>query len=201
MSHPQTKPRSPGRLPGLPVLSICCSSRKASVERFGERVIALLQGLRSVHGTPLVDRVRYGGGTQGLMGTVYQTVTTLTIPIEGFTLRQWEESGIPDQLFDHLMERQQRVIDADLVLVLPGGVGTAFEWFHAQCEMDIGLRNRTFIIFNPDDWFSPLLTYLKTAEDNGMTRHVDYVLVESGEELRHVLTHFPVSVSVSTGHT
>lgn len=177
-------------------MSICCSSRKTSVDRFGSLVTDLLRGLQSKDGTSYVECVRYGGGTQGLMGTVYHTLQRMGIRSEGFTLRQWKEQGIPDLLFDDLMERQKQVLDADLVLVLPGGVGTAFEWFHAQCEMDIGLRNRTFIIFNPDDWFTPLLTYLKQAEDTGMTRHVDYVIVRTWEDLQSFLEGFVFSWNV-----
>lgn len=176
-----------------PTLSICCSSRKVSVERFGESVKDLLKGLLDIIGQPVVSLLRYGGGSQGLMGVVREFADSHNIPIEGHTLVEWKEDHIDDVLHEKLVLRQEQVLDADLLLILPGGVGTAFEWFHAQCESDIGHRHRKVILYNPDDWFGPLVSYLDQVEQQGFTRPVSYEVVTDASSLRDILLSYSKS--------
>jgi uncharacterized protein (TIGR00730 family) len=118
-----------------------------------------------------------GGGRVSMMGAVAVAAraggahTVGVIPVH---LMAGEVADIDaDELVvvDTMRERK-RVMDerCNVVLVLPGGLGTLEELFEMWTSASLGMHAKPVIVLDPDDHYGPLWTYLEALRDKGFVR-------------------------------
>ncbi|MBE6452708.1 MAG: hypothetical protein E7012_04385 [Alphaproteobacteria bacterium] len=149
-------------------------------------------------------RLDYGFSNSGVMGAVAKGVLdnwlerknkyySEVAPIVGVTTKEYFELYEKDDflqqisqvvLEDTLENRKIRLLEADIVVFAPGGVGTLDELAYDCVAMQDGfLKNKPFIIYNIDGFFYHILEFLKSLALTGFANPVPFIVVDNSEEL------------------
>ncbi len=106
----------------------------------------------------------YGGGGVGMMGALADEMLALGGEIRGviprFMIeREWAHPKVRKMdIVDTMIERKARMLElGDLILALPGGMGTLDELFEAATLRQLGCLRSPVLIFNPFGYFDLLL--------------------------------------------
>lgn len=139
----------------------------------------------------------YGGASLGLMECVALAAKRAGAKIIGVVPSKLEENNRVSSLIDELIpcknlsDRKDIMAErADVMIALPGGVGTLDEIFHVVAAASIGYHNKRVILYNDLGFYDTLLRVLEEMRDLGFLRHsiTDYVVpVASLEELKRVV--------------
>ncbi len=149
-------------------------------------------------------RLDYGFSNSGVMGAVARGVMDNWLerkdkyysdvaPIVGVTTKEYYELYEKDDflkqisevvLEDTLENRKNRLLEADIVVFAPGGVGTLDELAYDCVAMQDGfLKIKPFIIYNIDGFFYHILEFLKSLVNTGFANPVPFIVVDNSEEL------------------
>lgn len=149
-------------------------------------------------------RLDYGFSNSGVMGAVARGVLdnwqerkakyyTDVTPIVGVTTKEYydlyEKDDFLQQISEVILEdtmenRKIKLLEADIVVFAPGGVGTLDELAYDCVAMQDGfLKNKPFIIYNINGFFYHILEYLKVLAASGFASPVPFIVVDDSEEL------------------
>lgn len=125
------------------------------------------------HGVTIVT----GGGTQGMMGTVNDTVLeaggrAVGIIPSFMVEKGWGHKGL-SRVFvtDGMHDRKASMATVSKgVVALPGGVGTLDELMEIITWRQLGLYTGNVVILNVDGYWDDLLAMLDTAHRRGFMR-------------------------------
>lgn len=144
-------------------ICIYCASSKTIPTSYFEQT-AVLTALLVENNHQLI----YGGGSQGLMGQVAHTCLELEGKITGVIPEfmkkvEWDHKGVKDMIVvKDMMERKQVFFDSsDLLIALPGGVGTLEELGEALSLKRLSLIRHPIIIANFNGFYDEFITYLE----------------------------------------
>ena len=119
----------------------------------------------------------YGGASLGLMECIARAVKENGGKVIGVVPAKLEENGKVSTLLDeeihtrNLSDRKDIITEKSEVLVaLPGGVGTLDEIFHVIAAASIGYHQKKVIFYNEHGFYDELLKALHTLEDKGFAR-------------------------------
>ncbi|HEY0356152.1 MAG TPA: TIGR00730 family Rossman fold protein [Flavisolibacter sp.] len=150
-------------------LAIFCGSRNGNNELYA-RHARELAGILAQHKIELI----YGGGRNGLMGIVADTVMQNDGIVRGVipkVLSGWEHQheGI-SELFvvDDMHLRKRKMYElCDGVIILPGGFGTLDELFEVLTWNVLAIHDKKVFILNSGGFYNHLLEHIKliAAED------------------------------------
>jgi len=114
--------------------------------------------------------VVFGGGSQGLMGQLADTVIEHGGKITGVMPNfmkavEWDHKGVKDFHFtDTMHQRKQTFLDkADGLITLAGGCGTFEELLEAITLKRLGIFNKPIVILNTDGYYDPLQEMLERS--------------------------------------
>ena len=82
------------------------------------------------------------------------------------------------------------MIHSDIVVALPGGIGTLDEVFTVAAAATIGYHSKKVVLYNIKSFWSPLINMLDTLQDNGMIRgdwHNTIQVADNFEDLKGIL--------------
>jgi uncharacterized protein (TIGR00730 family) len=106
----------------------------------------------------------YGGTALGLMEQMAQAVKEAGGYIIGVLPTKLEENGwgsnLPDQTIhtDNLSERKDIMLrESDVLVALPGGIGTLDEVFHVIAAATVDYHNKKVIFYNINGFYNKLL--------------------------------------------
>lgn len=151
--------------------SVCiyCGSRDGNDPAYGDAAVAV--------GKMLVKngwRLVYGAGDVGLMGKVANAVQAAggaTFGVIPTHLMDWEvgKRDLDSFVVTETMHERKKVMfmNADAVVVLPGGAGSLDEFFEALTWRQLGLHEKPIILLNIDGFWDPLCDLLQHVVDNG----------------------------------
>ena len=118
-----------------------------------------------------------GGGTQGMMGTVNDTVLeaggrAIGIIPRFMIDRNWGHKGLTAiEVTDGMHSRKARMAELSTgVIALPGGVGPLDELMEIITWRQLGLFQGNIVILNVDGYWNNLLAMLDTATERGFMR-------------------------------
>lgn len=118
-----------------------------------------------------------GGGTQGMMGTVNDTVLgaggiAIGIIPAFMVERGWGHKGLSHiEITENMHARKALMAELSTgVIALPGGVGTLDELMEIITWRQLGLYEGNVVILNTDGYWDDLLSMLNTAEKRGFMR-------------------------------
>ncbi len=138
-------------------------------------------------------RLVYGAGDIGLMGEVARAASsagapTLGIIPEHLLVREahFGESIYGERIVTETMHERKKVMlmNADAVVVLPGGAGSLDEFFEVLTWAQLGLHSKPIILLNIEGYWDPLVALVNhvIAEgfaDESLTR---FIRIESSVE-------------------
>ena len=151
--------------------SVCvyCGSRDGQTPAFAKAATDTGQML-AANGWRLV----YGAGDVGLMGRVANAVQDAggkTFGVIPTHLMDWEvgKRDLDTFVVTETMHERKKVmfVNADAVVVLPGGAGSLDEFFEALTWRQLKLHSKPIILLNEDGFWDPLCDLLQHVVDSG----------------------------------
>lgn len=140
----------------------------------------------------------YGGANLGLMKAIAQAVKLNGGKIIGVVPSKLEENGkvseLPDDVLrtSNLSDRKDLLLqESDIMIALPGGIGTLDEIFHVMASSSIGYHSKKIVFYNVDGFYDVLLGILGRLYENQFARHpLDhyFCVANTFEELTDILT-------------
>lgn len=147
-------------------------------------------------------KLDFGLSNKGIMGAVARGVLDRwekdqcgdnTLPIEAVTTKEYYKLYSRDEDCFKLMnvvvaktleERKRKLLNADLVVFAPGGVGTLDELAYDCVAMQDGLLSvKPFFIYNINGYFHHLLEFLKSISAKGFSDNVPFIVVDNSDEI------------------
>jgi uncharacterized protein (TIGR00730 family) len=150
-------------------LAIFCGSKKGNNALYEQHAVSLA--------SLLADRkveLIYGGGKNGLMGVVADTVMKKGGIVRGVIpriLTDWEHQheGI-SELFvvDDMHIRKRKLYNlCDAAIILPGGFGTLDELFEILTWNQLSIHDKKIFILNSGGFYNHLIAHLKLLAEEG----------------------------------
>lgn len=155
----------------MTVKSVCvyCGSRAGAMPAYTEDA-------RSI-GTALAAegwRLVYGAGDVGLMGEVARATQAAggdTFGVIPAHLVAWEvgKTDLTRYVVTETMHERKKVMfmNADAVVVLPGGAGSLDELFEALTWRQLGLHTKPIVVLNTQGYWTPLRALIAHVIDQG----------------------------------
>jgi len=135
--------------------------------------------------------VVYGGCNCGLMETIGKAVHEGGRKAIGVIPRVVEKGGRVSNSVDvniacdNLSDRKDLILaQSDVLIALPGGIGTLDEVFTVAASRTIGYHSKTVILYNMNGFFDSLIGLLDDLQQRGMIRGKwsDYIQVATDLE-------------------
>jgi len=119
-------------------------------------------------------RLVYGAGDVGLMGRVAracQDAGGATFGVIPEHLLKWEvgKRDLDTFIITETMHERKKVMimNADAVVILPGGGGSLDEFYEALTWRQLGLHSKPIFLLNTDGYWTPLMHMLNHIVDEG----------------------------------
>lgn len=151
--------------------SVCvyCGSRAGQLPAYSVAAEGVGTAL-ATHGWRLV----YGAGDVGLMGTVARAAQDAggdTFGVIPAHLVAWEvgKTDLTRYVVTETMHERKKVMfmNADAIVVLPGGAGSLDELFEVVTWRQLGLHNKPIFLLNTEGYWDPLLALITHIIDQG----------------------------------
>ncbi len=150
-------------------LAIFCGSKKGANALYESDAIELA--------TILADKkieLIYGGGKNGLMGVVADTVMNAGGIVRGVipqVLKDWEAQhlNISELLVvDDMHVRKRKLYElCDAAIILPGGFGTLDELFEILTWNQLSIHDKKIFILNTAGFYNHLIEHIKLSGSEG----------------------------------
>ena len=119
-------------------------------------------------------RLVYGAGDVGLMGEVARAaqqsggLTFGVIPVH-LLRREVGKTDLTTFVVTETMHERKKVMimNADAVVVLPGGPGSLDELFEALTWRQLGLHDKPILVLNVEGYWDPLRSLIERSVDQG----------------------------------
>lgn len=173
-------------------LAIFCGSKKGTNALYQQQAkeLALLLAEKKVE-------LIYGGGKNGLMGVLADTVMEAGGIVRGVipqVLKEWEhQHDNISELFvvDDMHLRKRKLYElCDAAIILPGGFGTLDELFEILTWNGLSIHDKKIFILNSGGFYNHLIDHIRFSANEGfLYGNVDEVLTVLNEpaELRSFL--------------
>jgi uncharacterized protein (TIGR00730 family) len=119
----------------------------------------------------------YGGARFGLMEATAKAAKAAGARVVGVVPDILEERGRVSTLLDekvpcrNLSERKDIMLRrSDILVALPGGIGTLDEIFHVMAAATIGYHSKKVVLYNVNGFWNGMLAALRESERNGFIR-------------------------------
>ena len=167
----------------MPTKSVCvyCGSRAGAMPAYTEAARELGERLAAERW-----RLVYGAGDVGLMGEVAraaQSAGAETFGVIPAHLVAWEvgKTDLTSYVVTETMHERKKVMfmNANAVVVLPGGAGSLDEFFEVLTWAQLGLHAKPILILNTEGYWTPLLELIEHVIDQGFADRslVDFITV------------------------
>ncbi|WP_303915195.1 TIGR00730 family Rossman fold protein [Bacteroides mediterraneensis] len=147
-------------------IAVFCSASDTIAPVFMERAKELGVWLGQHH-----KWLVYGGSNTGLMEVLAKSAKENGAMIMGVVPTKLEENGKVSDLLDvsfhsvNLSDRKDIMVqEAEVMVALPGGIGTLDEVFHVMASCSIGYHDKRVIFYNIDGFWNDLLAFLERLE-------------------------------------
>lgn len=139
----------------------------------------------------------FGGCDMGLMECVAKAVHNSGGRTMGMIPTKVEERGRVSKYVDvefrcnNLSDRKELMLaNSDVVIALPGGIGTIDEIFTVAAAATIGYHNKKVILYNMCGFWQPLTAFLDRMQEHGVMRasYTEHIVVANSlDEIKELL--------------
>ncbi|HZH01197.1 MAG TPA: TIGR00730 family Rossman fold protein [Flavisolibacter sp.] len=150
-------------------IAIFCGSKNGNNELYSQHA-AELAGIIAENNLTLI----YGGGKNGLMGVVANSVMAKQGKAHGVIpqlLVDWESAheGLTELLVVEDMHIRKRTIyeRCDAAIILPGGFGSLDELFEILTWNQLSIHDKKIFILNSGGFYDHLLAHMQKLADEG----------------------------------
>jgi uncharacterized protein (TIGR00730 family) len=166
-----------------PAFSLCvyCGSRPGTMPAYTQVATQVGQWIGEHQG-----QLVYGGGSQGLMGTVARSAKSAGANVVGViphalaAKETANESCYELHMVDNMHQRKFMMAErADAFLALPGGIGTFEELFEVWTWRQLEFHNKPIGLLNVNGYYDGLIQFMQNTVVNGFVSdwQIDFVLV------------------------
>ena len=135
----------------------------------------------------------YGGGSNGLMGVVANAALSNGAEVTGIITEQLDEIEVGHkgltklEVVSSMHKRKARMAElSDAIISLQGGVGTWEELFEALAWNQLGFYSKPIVLFNVDEYYSPLYQFSEDAVKNGFLPKSTFEELFISEDLKEI---------------
>lgn len=135
----------------------------------------------------------YGGANLGLMECAAIAAKENGGYVIGVVPEILEETGriseFPDEIINthNLSDRKDIITQkSDILIALPGGLGTLDEIFHVMAACTIGYHKKKVILYNVAGFYDNLIALLTTLDENKFTRNPISTYYETANTLDEI---------------
>jgi len=174
-----------------PLFSLCvyCGSRPGADPAFAKAAQDVGHWIGS-HGGQLV----YGGGCNGLMGTVAQATLDAGGRVVGvipkaLVDKEWANHSCTElHVVDTMHERKRLMAEhADAFVALPGGIGTFEEFFEVWTWRQLGYHDKPVGLLNLAGYYDGLMQFLHSTVQQQLISEWQMDLIRVDTELTRLL--------------
>ena len=185
-----------------PLFSLCvyCGSRPGADPAYTEAARAVGHWI-GCHGGQLV----YGGGCNGLMGTVAQATLDAggrvvgVIP-QALVEKEWANHACTElHVVDTMHERKRLMAErADAFIALPGGIGTFEEFFEVWTWRQLGYHDKPVGLLNLNGVYDGLLQFLRSTVQQQFMSDWQMNMIRVDTDLRRLLPDLVQAAGLSS---
>ena len=163
---------------------VFCGSSVGAAPRYAESARRLGQSMAR-RGIGLV----YGGGNIGLMGVLADAVLDAGGEVIGVIPRflmdkELAHRGLTKLFAVESMHERKAIMaeQSDAFIALPGGFGTADEWFEILTWRQLHLHDKPIGVLNVAGFFDPLLNWIDVMVREGFVKESNRGLIVAGDD-------------------
>jgi len=139
---------------------VVCSSKKDIDNIYFEKFKEIFELLKN-------HTLVFGGYDSGIMGLAYHTFSKVIGIAQDVFKDSLDELDCIKKVFPYTGEATDNMIlESDVILVLPGGIGSLHELALAIHMKSIGEIDKKIIIYNIDNYYDDLLSYMNKMINN-----------------------------------
>ncbi|MDO5145614.1 MAG: TIGR00730 family Rossman fold protein [Eubacteriales bacterium] len=119
----------------------------------------------------------YGGGAEGVMGACARGAAKAqgeVIGVVPFFMDEFEEINhkCTEIIRTKTMGERKEIMEkrADAFIIAPGGIGTLDEFFQILTLVELGQKQAPIILYNVDNYYDELLSYVRSCIEKGFIR-------------------------------
>jgi len=141
----------------------------------------------------------FGGANFSMMGECYHAFAEEGKKIEAFTVEKYKEDleGLPKancKLVSDTLTRFKWMFDiSEVIVILPGGIGTLAEFASALEEFRTLKSNKLIILYNYEGFYDNIIKWMSEAKTKGFLSESlfsDFKIINSQEELKIVVDKY-----------
>lgn len=145
--------------------------------------------------------VVYGGGSVGIMNEVANATLTHSgqghgvIPQHLYDLEVGHEQLTALHITDTMHERKAKMFElSDAFIALPGGFGTFEELMEAITWLQLGIHDKTVILFNIDGYYDKLIEFIDHAVEQGFITTENRQSLKVADTVEECIGHLPFNL-------
>lgn len=141
----------------------------------------------------------FGGAGFSMMGECFRAFKEQGRNIEAFTVKHYEDNfreleGANCHLVDDTLVRFKDMYDlAEIILILPGGIGTLAELCSALEEYRSNKERKLIMIYNQDGYYNKIFEWMNQNINTGFlsqTLNNDFKVVENLDDVKMYVESF-----------
>lgn len=141
----------------------------------------------------------FGGANFSMMGECYHAFSEEGKQIEAFTVEKYENDlkGLPKancHLVSDTLTRFKWMFDiSEVIVILPGGIGTLAEFGSALEEYRTINKKKLIILYNYEGFYDKIIDWMYEAKETGFLSESlfnDFKVIKTNEELKMVVDQY-----------
>ncbi|QMU07085.1 LOG family protein [Levilactobacillus suantsaii] len=179
-------------MPTIKNVCVFCGSNHGLDPAFKRQTIALGESL-AAHHHPVV----YGGGKEGLMGTIADATLAAGGQVIGIIPTFLSEMNLAKDGLTQLIEtatmderKDEMLRQSDAFIVLPGGFGTFEEFTTMLSWSQLNVHQKPIALFNINHYYDNLVAMMKTCCDQGFAPQENLDLFIDATSIDDIFTGF-----------
>ena len=140
----------------------------------------------------------YGGGSVGLMNEIANATLSRGGQVHGVIPQHLYEMEVAHEnltalhITDTMHERKAMMAElSNAFIALPGGFGTFEELMEAITWLQLGIHDKTVIVYNIDGYYDKLIEFVDHAVENGFITDDNRSSLKVAEDVKECLELLP----------
>lgn len=148
----------------------------------------------------------FGAGHYSMMGECYKVFTKFKRKVYAYTVPKWEQDfkKLPKakcvKVSDTLLRFRKLYFRSDVIVILPGGIGTLAEFTCAVEEFRSSGGNKRIILFNLDGYYDDVIEWMKKNIETKFFKNDlsdCYQVITDLKELESIVENYKMNYNIS----